>query len=65
MIIFIDITGGKVVAKLESIVANKDIREAVQRASNQDTSQLESFHSDVNRNAPKMYYFSYHGMSAR
>ena len=61
----IHLTDGKVVGKLQQIIEVKDMLEAVARASSDDTSQLESFHSDINRNSPKMHYFSYNGMSAR
>lgn len=59
------ISGGKVASKLHEIVSKKDLVAAIQKASRNDTTHLESFHSELNRNAPKMSFFPYHGMKAR
>ena len=42
-----------------------DLAEAVNNAGPHSTSELESFHSSLNRNAPKMEGFSYSGMMSR
>jgi hypothetical protein len=39
--------------------------EAIGMAGKHATSELESFHSEINRNAPKMEGFSYSGMISR
>ncbi|XP_067946601.1 uncharacterized protein [Watersipora subatra] len=57
--------GGKVYQALTPVVHKKDILEAVMRASSADTAALESYHAELNRNAPKMSYFSYSGMQSR
>lgn len=47
------------------ILLDPNIIEAVNRAGEDTTSELESFHSCLNRNAPKMVGFSYSGMLTR
>ena len=59
------VLGGKVCRAPTPVVEEKDILEAVMRASSADTAALESYHAELNRNAPKMSYFSYSGMQSR
>ena len=51
--------------ELRAILLDPKILEAVNRASKNATSELEGFHSCLNRNAPKMEGFSYAGMISR
>lgn len=54
-----------VASDLRKILSDKGLTEAIGRASIQATSELEGFHSSLNRNAPKMEGFSYSGMLSR
>ena len=56
---------GPVISRLRPIIENPALLQDVQKASHLDTASLESFHSDVNRYAPKMHFFHYNGMKAR
>lgn len=56
-------TQNELITKLEELV--KDFVEPINQAGEHSTSELESFHSCLNRNAPKMEGFSYSGMKSR
>jgi len=45
--------------EMENIVLDSKLIEAINNASKITTSEIESFHSCLNRNAPKMEGFSY------
>ena len=62
LIVFVDTELDK---ELRAILLDPKIIEAVDRASKNATSELEGFHSSLNRNAPKMEGFSYAGMISR
>ena len=50
---------GMVASKAEAILTDKRLVTAIGRCSSHDTSELESYHSTINRNCPKMYSFTY------
>lgn len=53
------------VEEVKKVILDPAILEAVDMAGTNTTSELESFHSAINRNAPKMEGFSYSGMLSR
>ena len=57
--------GSELDIEFREIVLDEKIVEAVNRASEDSTSELESFHSCLNRNAPKMEGLSHQGMLSR
>jgi len=57
--------GTELDTRIRDILLDKKIVEAVNRASQDSTSELEGFHSCLNRYAPKMEGFSYSGMKSR
>jgi len=54
-----------VTMEFRAIIENKRLLQAIAMAGKLATSELENFHSDINRNAPKMEGFSYSGMLSR
>lgn len=59
------VEGGKLADKIKPLLEDKKLLAAISRCSDEDTSELESFHSALNRNAPKMHGFSHQGMISR
>ena len=59
------IIGGAVAHKVQTIVESDRLLSAVARCSHEDTSELECYHSAINKNCPKMYSFCYDGMLSR
>lgn len=57
--------GGIVSKALEPILDNNYLCGAIAKAGKDDTGELESFHSNHNRNCPKMIPFSMEGMISR
>lgn len=51
--------------EVHDILWNDRLIDTVSRASADTTSELESFHAQINRNAPKMSNFSYSGILSR
>ena len=63
---FIDVAKeAKLLTELKPIIDNKILKTAILKAGQQNTSELESFHSLLNYNAPKMMGFSYSGQLSR
>lgn len=50
---------------VEEVLLNDRLLKAISMSGEFGTSELESFHSDINRHAPKMEGFSYHGQISR
>ena len=50
---------------VEEVLLNDRLLKAISMSGEFGTSELESFHSDINRQAPKMEGFSYHGQLSR
>lgn len=60
------IVGTQAFDKLSAIVTNKRLLDDIRQMSPRfQTFSVESFHSIINRFAPKAYAFSFHGMFAR
>ena len=57
--------GGVLANRIKKIIENDKVLEGLQKASKDDTSELESFHSALNRNSPKQFGFSHNGMISR
>ena len=56
---------GLVAKKIRSVLEDKALLASIQRCSMEDTGDLESYHSMLNKNCPKMYGFSHQGMISR
>lgn len=54
-----------VVQKMSDILLSTRLLKAISMTGVEATSELESFHAAINRNAPKMVGFSYSGMVTR
>lgn len=58
-------TGGMVATKVNPVLGDKKLIQAIQRCSPHNTGELESFHSALNRNCPKNYSFGHQTMISR
>ena len=56
---------GLVAKKIKSVLEDKPLLASIQRCRMEDTGDLESYHSMLNKNCPKMYCFSHQGMTSR
>lgn len=57
--------GGKLAEKVKLVLEDTKLLAALSRCSDEDTSELESFHSALNKNVPKMHGFSLQGLISR
>lgn len=64
--IFFHFIATKVCEKLHAVISTCQMKKDIPMLStNQQTSELEAYHSVINHFAPKMIGFSYHGMQSR
>lgn len=52
-------------SKVNPLLDDKRLIEAILRCSPHNTGELESYHSSLNRNCPKNFCFSHNGMISR
>ena len=62
---YINILDSPLHRALKPLICDTRLVDAISKAGKDNTSELESFHALINRNAPKMIPFSYSGMMSR